>query len=501
MYPVGSSQIASRPDERRSYARHRTISLMYVQLGPENGGIVVNLGRNGVAFQAARELNVEKNSFLGLRLRGSGLNAELAGEIVWLSATGKEAGICFQNVSAGVQQEIADWIEREVRVCQTSAPGDGLRTKAMSAMPGITATREKPAAHSLSGAMAMSRAMSADPVARAGLDAGSSSFPAALDFGAVQPGPAPLPEIVPPNESGDTFSVGLGGSPQHRDAETVMPPEQNQVGQALHDQPLQEKSPIELPQQFPVEASCRMDVSEAAASAMPQKLPRESAESPVQSGILKPEEVSSAEVAPKSGGHVSGSPGDVLGATAAERWIPPALLAAWRLGNRRRKMLLAGAAGVCIVIFVLILGLAVAGVDGRVGRPARNASLKQPAAPAVSIPQSKAPVAASGGSVDPPQIAMAQTGAAAPATPRPKSPQPPTSLLASLKEYIMGSDPDAKNEIDDDQIGVQVWASKRSGYYYCADSPFYKRLQPGSFMTQGDALQSGYQPRRDHFCD
>lgn len=65
----------------------------------------------------------------------------------------------------------------------------------------------------------------------------------------------------------------------------------------------------------------------------------------------------------------------------------------------------------------------------------------------------------------------------------------------------MGSDPDAKNEIDDDQIGVQVWASKRSGYYYCADSPFYKRLQPGSFMTQGDALQSGYQPRRDHFCD
>ena len=81
MYPVVSSPNNSRTDERRTSARQRTSSLIYVQLGSENGGIVINLGCDGLAFQAAMKLNMEKNCRLDLRLRGSGLNAELAGEM------------------------------------------------------------------------------------------------------------------------------------------------------------------------------------------------------------------------------------------------------------------------------------------------------------------------------------------------------------------------------------------------------------------------------------
>jgi hypothetical protein len=46
-----------------------------------------------------------------------------------------------------------------------------------------------------------------------------------------------------------------------------------------------------------------------------------------------------------------------------------------------------------------------------------------------------------------------------------------------------------------------VWTSKSSGYYYCTDDPYYKTVNPGAFMLQGDALQNGYRPILGQFCD
>jgi hypothetical protein len=47
---------------------------------------------------------------------------------------------------------------------------------------------------------------------------------------------------------------------------------------------------------------------------------------------------------------------------------------------------------------------------------------------------------------------------------------------------------------------VAVWTQGRSGYYYCADSPYFKKLSPGSIMNQSSALQSGYQPKLGSYC-
>jgi len=44
------------------------------------------------------------------------------------------------------------------------------------------------------------------------------------------------------------------------------------------------------------------------------------------------------------------------------------------------------------------------------------------------------------------------------------------------------------------KTGVKIWASKRSGLYYCPDSKLYGKLTPGVYMSQGEAIQSGYQP-------
>jgi len=87
--------------------------------------------------------------------------------------------------------------------------------------------------------------------------------------------------------------------------------------------------------------------------------------------------------------------------------------------------------------------------------------------------------------------------------PRPhRRPQP--SAFANFIKTVFGFDPDnsdASPEIDEDQLRVQVWTSKSSGYYYCTDDGFYKNVQPGSFMSQGDALQSGYRSILGQFCD
>ena len=41
---------------------------------------------------------------------------------------------------------------------------------------------------------------------------------------------------------------------------------------------------------------------------------------------------------------------------------------------------------------------------------------------------------------------------------------------------------------------VRIWANKRSGLYYCPDSRMYGKLTPGVYMSQGEAIQGGYQP-------
>jgi hypothetical protein len=63
--------------------------------------------------------------------------------------------------------------------------------------------------------------------------------------------------------------------------------------------------------------------------------------------------------------------------------------------------------------------------------------------------------------------------------------------------------PGIKNPGVSDQAvtGVKVWTHQRSGYYYCTDSPYFEKLQPGSIMLQSDALQKGYQPKLGGYCE
>jgi len=490
VYPVTYSKIDSRPNERRRNPRHSASSIIYAQLGSDNGGIVVNLGINGVAFHAARELTAERNSTLNLRLRGSGLNVDLAGELVWLGATQKEVGIRFKNPSTKAQQDIAVWIAREAQLFENVALDGWPQPKPKPAMPGIPATGQKSAPHSPSAALAMSQAMPADTPSGAEADANESRLPASLDSAPAISGATPLLEIVSPIQKRNVPADELDHYLQGRNADLFAPPKEGLVEQPSYDEALFEPISIERPYQFPASYSSPKILSEEPMPPARQELPQASAEPPAKSGHRKTEE---REPIPRD--RASSSPVNLREASAVEKWIPPALLAAWRGGNRQRKLLLAGAGAACLGIFALILTLAVTHIGGSFGRSAGSGSAQQPTAPP----------AASSVSVDPPQTGPIQAPPAPPAAVPPRShrrPQP--SLLANLAKTYLGyesGNSDASTEIDEDQMRVQVWTSKSSGYYYCTDDGYYKKVQPGTFMSQGDALQSGYRSRLGQFCD
>jgi phosphoglycerol transferase MdoB-like AlkP superfamily enzyme len=67
------------------------------------------------------------------------------------------------------------------------------------------------------------------------------------------------------------------------------------------------------------------------------------------------------------------------------------------------------------------------------------------------------------------------------------------SLIARL--YGTGRNSPTSNSQD-----VQVWASQRSGLYYCPGTKLYGKVQPGKQMPESTALQSGFQPSLRQVC-
>jgi TonB family protein len=110
------SEISETPDtsaftsERRLHPRHRIQTLAYIDLGEDNGGIVLNISEAGLALQAAITLADEELPHLRIQLPPSKKKVEASGRITWLSPTGKEAGVAFVNLPEDVRAQISEWI-------------------------------------------------------------------------------------------------------------------------------------------------------------------------------------------------------------------------------------------------------------------------------------------------------------------------------------------------------------------------------------------------------
>lgn len=535
VYPVTISQSTSRPNERRRNTRHRAPSIIYVQLGSGNGGIVVNLGMDGVAFHAAQKLTAEINSTVSLRLRGSGLNADLEGELVWIGVTQKEAGICFKNLSAEAKQDLAHWITREAQVFEPVGieirPGPNL----LPATPVVSTARDNSASYPLSNALAMSRSMPPEAPSSSNVAATEPYLPVTQKSAYGVAGAAPLLEIVPPlpnrNVAADELVERLHG--RNSDSSAVIEP--SRVENAPHDDALFEPVPIDRPYQFPASYASPLVLPKESKVPVTQELPAEPAEPAVKS---EPDKTVVGKPLPQK--RVAVRP-DKLNGSGLEKWIPPALLVAWKGSNVERKLMLAGSGVACVAVVALLLVLGVTRVRSSVLKSAvseivqqsaaqssteqisqvqassmpqsavQNSEVsqstvqqspdQQPEVQASAAPQTTVPPAASSTSPEHASEAPAQAVPPPPATVPAQYQQPPASLFSNFANNLFGNGSETTTPITDAQIGVQVWTSQRSGWYYCTDSDYYKKVQPGTFMAQEDALQSGYRPRLGQFCN
>jgi TonB family protein len=108
----GSSPISVPVKDRRLHARQRVSSLTYVDLGENNGGIVLNVSEAGIRIQAAAALELGPIS-LRLQLPGTRKRLELNAEVIWVGPSRKEAGLYFMNLSEDARSQIRNWIAGE----------------------------------------------------------------------------------------------------------------------------------------------------------------------------------------------------------------------------------------------------------------------------------------------------------------------------------------------------------------------------------------------------
>jgi TonB family protein len=107
---MGNIAEFSSQQDRRFFARRSVRSLAYVDLGDDNGGIVLNMSEGGLAVHSAVTLSGVHLPHIRFQLPQSPDWVEARGEIAWTSETKTLAGILFIGLPDRARQQIRDWV-------------------------------------------------------------------------------------------------------------------------------------------------------------------------------------------------------------------------------------------------------------------------------------------------------------------------------------------------------------------------------------------------------
>jgi TonB family protein len=103
----------AHPQGRRAHARRKLSRMTYVELGADNGGILLNLSEGGFAVQSV--LALPSRDFPTLRFQVPHVQGWLtaSGKIAWISESKREAGIQFTELPGAARSEICKWVSAE----------------------------------------------------------------------------------------------------------------------------------------------------------------------------------------------------------------------------------------------------------------------------------------------------------------------------------------------------------------------------------------------------
>jgi hypothetical protein len=103
----------ARALESRACDRRKLASMAYVELGQDNGGILLNVGEGGLAVQSA--LALSSREFSEIRFQLPSIRGWLAARarVAWMSDSRTEAGIQFLDMKPEVREQIHQWVAAE----------------------------------------------------------------------------------------------------------------------------------------------------------------------------------------------------------------------------------------------------------------------------------------------------------------------------------------------------------------------------------------------------
>jgi TonB family protein len=115
---------------RRFHARRKMEGLSYVDLGPDNGGILIDLGEGGLSFQSVAPVTLDQAVLLKFKVPGEADSVEGYAEVAWLNESGKGGGLRFVELSENARAQIRGWSgELEAPEPGASQAGNGAETE------------------------------------------------------------------------------------------------------------------------------------------------------------------------------------------------------------------------------------------------------------------------------------------------------------------------------------------------------------------------------------
>lgn len=94
--------------EARLRHRHGVRTLSYVTLDQGNGGILLNLTRNGVAVQTVASVRIGQQVQVRFDLLAPRVRVNARGEVIWATSSGR-CGIRFLDLSAQSARQLDEW--------------------------------------------------------------------------------------------------------------------------------------------------------------------------------------------------------------------------------------------------------------------------------------------------------------------------------------------------------------------------------------------------------
>jgi len=159
---MSSQQIAAGgilPDrgDRRLAPRVRVSDLVYVDLGPGNGGMVLDVCEGGLTFQAVQPLEKGQRVRLSVLLPGLIKSLGTDSQIVWLNDSSNGGGLRFLDLREADRREIRRWV-----ALQTAPPSFQEKVAWQFASDSARGPQERPVSAQLLAGLALPDSFDAD---------------------------------------------------------------------------------------------------------------------------------------------------------------------------------------------------------------------------------------------------------------------------------------------------------------------------------------------------